>query len=143
MSEIPLNYQTAYKWTGDGESGEVQIGELPVLPVGSPHDVDRFCPEHILVVAAESCLANYVLLISRMSKLDVKDYQSTAEGELIKEDGKGYSFKRIVIRPVITVEPGKESSAERVIQKSHDLCMVSRALNCQVDVEPTIKTSGE
>ncbi len=140
MSDIPLNYQTAYEWTGNGEKGEIRIGDLPPLPIGSPHSADRYCPEHILVVAAEACLANYVLLISQMSKLDVKGYRSTAEGELLKEDSTGYRFKRIVIRPVLTVESGKEDRAERIIQKAHELCMVARALNCPVDVEPTIKT---
>lgn len=138
MSDIPLNYKTAYEWTGDGEKGEVRIGDLPVLPIGSPHNADRFCPEHILVVAAEACLANYVLLISQMSRLEVKAYQSTAEGELVKEDSTGYRFKRIVIRPVLTVEAGKENKAEKIIHKAHDLCMVARSLNCPVDIEPTI-----
>lgn len=139
MSDIPLNYQTAYEWTGDGEKGEVRIGDLPVLPIGSPHNIDRYCPEHILVVAAEACLANYVLLISRMSQLDVKGYRSTAEGELVKEDSTGYRFKRIVIRPVLSVESGKVKMAERILEKAHGLCMVARALNCPVDVEPTIE----
>ncbi len=138
MSDIPLNYETAYNWTGDGEKGETRIGDLPVLPIGSPHNADRYCPEHILVVAAEACLANYVLLISQMSGLDIKAYRSTAEGELLKEDSTGYRFKRIVIRPVLTVESGKERTAERIVQKAHDLCMVARALNCPVDVESSI-----
>lgn len=142
MSDIPLNYQTSYNWTGDGEKGEIQIGDLPVLPIGSPHNADRYCPEHILVVAAEACLANYVLLISNMSRLEVKDYRSTAEGELVK-DSTGYRFKRIVIRPVLTVESGKENNAERIIQKAHELCMVARALNCPVDVEPSIEVVEE
>lgn len=139
MSDIPLNYTTAYTWTGEGEKGEIRIGDLPVLPIGSPHSADRYCPEHILVVAAEACLANYVLLISSMSGLDIKAYSSTAEGELVKEDSTGYRFKRIVIRPVVTVEAGKESAAERIIKKSHDLCMVARSLNCPVDVESSIE----
>lgn len=138
MSDIPLNYQTAYNWTGDGEKGEIRIGNLPILPIGSPHNADRYCPEHILVVAAEACLANYVLLISQMSGLDIKGYRSTAEGELLKEGSAGYRFKRIVIRPVLTVESGKESTAERIVQKAHDLCMVARSLNCPVDVESSI-----
>jgi organic hydroperoxide reductase OsmC/OhrA len=69
----------------------------------------------------------------------VKAYQSTAEGELLKEDSTGYHFKRIVIRPILTVESGKETAAEKIIQKAHGLCMVARTLNCPVDVEPTIK----
>lgn len=139
MSDIPLKYHTAYEWTGDGEKGEIKIGQLPILPIGSPHNAERYCPEHLLVVASEACLANYVLLISQMSMFNIKAYQSTAEGELLKEDKAGYRFKRIVIRPVLTVESGKEDKAKRIIQKAHDLCMVARALNCPVDIEPNIK----
>jgi organic hydroperoxide reductase OsmC/OhrA len=141
MSDIPLNYATAYNWTGDGEKGEIRIGDLPVLAIGSPHNADSYSPEHILVVAAEACLANYVLLISRMSGLEIKAYRSTAEGELLKEGNAGYRFKRVVIRPDLTVESGKQSAAERIVQKAHDLCMVARSLNCPVDVESSIDVS--
>jgi hypothetical protein len=47
-----------------------------------------------------------------MSKLEVKAYKSTAEGELLKEDNNGYRFKRIVICPIFTVESGKENTAK-------------------------------
>ena len=30
MNEIPLNYATAYNWTGDDGKGEIRIGDLPV-----------------------------------------------------------------------------------------------------------------
>lgn len=126
MSDIPLNYHTAYEWTGNGEAGEIHIGDLPVLPIGSPHNTDRYSPEQILVVAAEACLANYVLLISSMSKLEVKAYRSTAEGELVDEGKAGYRFKRIIIRPTLVVEAGKEGMGERVLQKAHNLCMLAR-----------------
>ena len=129
MSETPLNYQTTYEWTGNSEAGEVRIGDIPVLPVGSPHNRDRYCPEHILVVAAKSCLANYVLLISRMSKLNVLSYRSSAEGELIKDSG-GYQFTRIRIHPVLKVEPGQESMAKQIVAKAHNLCI--RCISCSV-----------
>ena len=137
MSEIPLHYHTSYQWTGEAEAGENQIENLPTLPIGSPHSPDRYCPEHLLVVAAESCLANYVLLISGMSGLEVKGYRSTAEGELAR-DKTGYRFKRIVIRPRLTVETGQEVKAERIVHKAHKLCMVARALNCPVELEVSI-----
>lgn len=140
MSEIPLNYFTAYQWTGEAVAGEVRIGDLPVLPIGSPDNTDRYCPEQLLVVAAESCLANYVHLISTRSKLPVKAYESSAKGELQKEDGGGYRFKRIVIQPTLTVEAGKEALAEKVLNKAHDLCMVARALNIPVELNSTIIT---
>lgn len=138
MSDIPLNYYTHYEWTGDAEAGEIRVENLPVLPTGSPHNPDRYSPEHLLVIAAESCLANYVLLISKMSKLEVKSYQSSADGELVKENKTGYRFKRIVIRPRLTVDAGKEKKAERIVHKAHGLCMVARALNCPVELEVRI-----
>ncbi len=141
MSEIPLNYHTRYQWTGEAEAGEIEIENLPVLPTGSPHDADRYCPEHLLVVAAESCLANYVLLIARLSRLKLKSYQSSAEGELVKDESSGYRFKRIVIWPRVTVEAGKQARAEKLVHKAHQLCMVARALNCPVEIETDINAA--
>ncbi len=139
MSDIPLQYRTAYQWTGESEAGEISIDGPPVLPVGSPHNPERYSPEHLLVLAAETCLANYVLLISRMSKLEVKGYSSTAEGELVKEGKAGYRFKRILIRPELIVEAGKEATAERILTKAHALCLVARSLNCPVEMETAVK----
>ena len=139
MSDIPLNYQSAYTWTGAAEAGEINIEGSPMLPVGSAHNPERYSPEHLLLVAAETCLANYVLLLSRLSKIEVRDYRSCAEGELMKEKKVGYRFKRILIRPELTVEAGKEAQAERVMEKAHKLCLIARSLNCPVEMEPTVK----
>jgi organic hydroperoxide reductase OsmC/OhrA len=139
LSDIPLQYQTAYQWTGASAAGDIMIEGTAPLPVGTPQDTGRYSPEHLLVVAAETCLANYVLLIAEMSKLAVKGYRSTSEGELIKEDKVGYRFKRILIRPELTVEAGKEAQAKRILNKAHALCLIARSLNCPVDMEPVIK----
>jgi len=143
MSQIPMQYHTAYRWTGQDEAGEIAIEGHAPLPVGSPHSSERYSPEHLLVLAAETCLANYVLVISGMSKLEVKDYRSTAEGELLQEDKIGYRFKRIVIRPELTVAAGNEAQARRILEKSHKLCLIARSLNCPVDMEPSVKTLSE
>jgi organic hydroperoxide reductase OsmC/OhrA len=140
MSEIPLNYQTAYEWTGEAEAGEIRIEGPPPLPVGSPHDSSRYSPEHLIVVAAETCLANYVLVIADRSGLAVRGYRSTAEGKLVKEEKVLYRFDRIVIRPELTVDTGSESKAERVLQKAHQLCLVARSLSCRVEMEAQVKS---
>ena len=139
MSDIPLHYQTAYQWTGEAAAGEISIDGSPLLPVGSPHDSGRYSPEHLLVVAAETCLANYVLLLAGLSGIEVKDYRSTAEGELMQEQRAGYRFRRIVIRPSLTVAAGKEAQVERVLQKAHKLCLVARSLNCPVEIDASVE----
>jgi organic hydroperoxide reductase OsmC/OhrA len=139
MSDIPLEYRTTYAWTGESAAGDIAIEGLPALPVGTPHDAERYSPEHLLVVAAETCLANYVVLIAQMSKLEIKGYRCTSEGELAKDGKAGYRFQRILIRPELTVEAGKESQAQRILKKAHDLCLIARSLNCPVDMEPVVK----
>jgi organic hydroperoxide reductase OsmC/OhrA len=139
MSDIPLHYHTAYQWSGEAEVGEISIDGPPLLSVGSPRSPEHYSPEHLLVVATETCLANYVLLLAGLSRLEVKAYCSTAEGELL-HDNAGYRFERILIRPHLTVAAGSEAQAERVLQKSHKLCLVARSLNCPVEMEATVET---
>ena len=55
MSDLPLEYHTAYTWSGNAEAGETIIEGPPPLAVGSPHSQERYSPEHLLVVAAETC----------------------------------------------------------------------------------------
>jgi len=140
MAEIPMHYQTRYAWQGAAAQGLLSIDAQRELSAGTPHDPDRYCPEHLLVAAAEICLANYVLLIAGMSKLAIRDYRSQAEGELEREEKAGYRFRRIVIRPELTVDAGAEALAAKVLEKAHRACLIARSLRCPVDIEPTVHT---
>ena len=138
MSDLPMHYQTKYEWQGKGADGVLAVLGHADLPAGTPHDSDRYSPEHLLVAAAEICLANYVMLIAGLSKLEIKGYRSSAEGELEREPKAGYRFKRIVIRPELTVGSGTEAQAGRVLEKAHRSCLIARSLNCPVDIEPQV-----
>jgi organic hydroperoxide reductase OsmC/OhrA len=137
MTTIPMQYETTYRWTGNGEAGTVDIEGHATLPVGSPLGGDRYSPEHMLVATVETCLANYVLVIASMSKLAIEAYQSNAEGELEKDEG-GYRFKRFLIRPQVTVAEADRERAQRVLEKAHKACLVARSLNCPVEIQPRI-----
>ena len=139
MSELPMHYQTSYEWQGQKADGIISIDQHQPMPVGTPHDTDRYSPEHLLVVAAETCLANYVLLIAGISRLEIAEYRSQAEGELEKTDKGIFRFRRIVIRPEITVETTSVSLAEKVVEKAHQRCLIAHSLKCPVDIEPVIK----
>ncbi len=139
MAELPMQYETRYAWDGEAASGRLSIDRHGDLPVGTPHDPAHYSPEHLLVAAAEICLANYVLLIAGLSKLDIKAYRSTATGELEHEAKAGYRFKRVLIRPEVVVESGAEATAERVLGKAHRACLIARSLSCPVDIEPVVR----
>ena len=139
MADLPMHYETSYEWQGDAAKGTLSITGRRDLPVGTPHDVNRYCPEHLLLAAAEICLANYVRLIAERSRLEIRDYASSARGELEFVPRQGYRFKRILIRPVLTVAAGSEAMAERVVEKSHRACLIARSLNCPVEIEPSFE----
>lgn len=141
MAELPMRYATQYTWQGPKTQGRLSIDGHADLNTGSPHDSDRLDPEHMLLAAAEVCLANTVIAIATHSKLELLGYSSRAEGELEFVDKAGYRFKNIAIVPELTVPPGKEQLAQRVIDKSHRACLVARSLNCQVDVEAIIHSA--
>lgn len=138
MTGIPMNYQTTYQWQAEAADGVIYIKGHAELPVGTPHDLDRYSPEHLLVAAAETCLANYVIMIAGMSKLQVKDYRSSAEGELEHKGKAGYRFKRIIIRPQLTITGTSQALAAQILEKAHKACLIAHSLNCPVDIEPRI-----
>lgn len=138
MAEIPMHYETVYRWQGQAANGLVSIEGHDDLPAGTPHDADRYSPEHLLVATAEICLANYILLIAERSRLQIRDYRSRAGGELEFEENVGYRFKRILICPEVTVTDGDEALAEKVIAKAHRACLIARSLSCPVDIEPSV-----
>jgi organic hydroperoxide reductase OsmC/OhrA len=138
MTGIPMNYQTTYQWQAEAADGVIYIEGHAELLVGRPHDLDRYCPEHLLVAAAETCLANYVIMIASMSNLEVKDYRSSAEGELEHNSKAGYRFKRIIIRPELTIAGTSQALAEQILEKAHNACLIAHSLNCPVDIEPRI-----
>jgi organic hydroperoxide reductase OsmC/OhrA len=140
MADLPMQYETSYRREGAAAHGALSIAGRKDLPVGTPHDIDRYCPEHLLLAAAEICLANYVKLIAEKSKLEIRDYRSTAVGELEFVPKEGYRFKHILIRPVLAVADGSEALAERVVEKSHRACLIARSLTCPVDIDPAIES---
>ena len=135
MADLPMRYDTRYRWTGKGAEGWIDVEGLDALAVGSPHDAGRFSPEHLFVAAAEICMANFVTLIAERSGLELQSYTSTAHGDLEFEKGADYRFSTIVIRPCLKIPAGAASLAQRVVDKAHRSCLVARSLNCPVTIE--------
>lgn len=140
MADLPMHYQTRYAGEQGVTDGTVSIDSRPDTPVGSPHDEGRYSPDDLLLAAAEVCLANTVAVIAPRSKLEIHGYRSQADGELEFVPKAGYRFKRIVIVPEVVVDAGNESLVRKVIDKSHGACLISRSLNCPVEVDPQIRT---
>lgn len=138
MSSLPMEYETRYEWQKEASNGVIRIDQRPDLPVGSPHDLDRYSPEHLLLLATETCTANYVLLLAKMAKIEVLDYRSKAHGELERGEDKIFRFKKIVISAELSVKDTTEAEAQKVLDKAHHLCIIGNSLKCPVEMESQI-----
>ena len=137
---IPMQYETSYQWDGAGETGSLAITGYNALPVGGPHDAPSYSPEHMLVGAAEICLFNTFFFIAKLSKFEIKDYRSSAEGELEFVKKEGYRFNKIILRPVVAVAEKDLARAKRSLDKAHHACLIARSLNCPIEMEAEFQT---
>jgi len=133
------HYETRYDWSGSGDDGTAAGDELAPLPVGTPSSGQgRWNPEVLLLSAVETCLFNTFAYIAAMSKLSFRSYRSTASGDVELVPREGYRFARITVRPVIIVSGKDVARAQRILEKAHEACLVSRSVTFPVAVEPTI-----
>jgi organic hydroperoxide reductase OsmC/OhrA len=132
---IPMNYETGFYWDGTAENGVLKIEGLNDIDMGSAEDAGALNPENMVLGAAEACHFSTFMAIAKNSKVDVKAYHSTASGELSFTKGEGYQFERIVVKPVVTVPESDLARAERVLEKAHTACLVTRTLNCECVME--------
>ncbi|HDS74477.1 MAG TPA: hypothetical protein ENN56_02955, partial [Firmicutes bacterium] len=132
---IPMNYETRFTWTGDTMRGILSIDGLDDIALGGAEERGVLDPEHMLLGAAEACHFNTFRTIAANSGVDLRAYRSTASGELSLTKGQGYQFARIVIRPEITVAEADLKRAQRIMEKAHGMCLITRSLNCPCDME--------
>ncbi len=136
---FPTHYETRFDWSGSGENGLAAGEKLAPLPVGTPSAGEgRWNPEAMLLSAVETCLFNTFAYIAAMSKLSFRSYHSTASGEVELVPREGYRFARITVRPVIAVSGKDIARAQRILEKAHEACLISRSVNFPIDIEPTI-----
>ncbi len=97
-------------------------------------------PEHLLVLAANSCLMSTMAALAEHSRLTLVGYRADGEGRLEKIPGQGYRFTEIVLRPLVTVQTEDDIAlAEKLLAKAERLCLVANALSIPVRVDARVE----
>ena len=101
----------------------------------------RWTPEDLLLTAIGSCFATTVRALADYSKLAYADLEVEVAGSVEKAPS-GYAFKNIITRPVLTTAPSSDRErALRLLQKTQDLCLITRALSVTHTFEPSIRST--
>lgn len=117
--------------------GSLTQNNLPVVKVGPPAefggtDNTLWTPEHLLVASVNTCLMTTFAAVAKNSKLEYQSYSAEAEGKVEKANGV-LMFTEIIVKPKIVVSDNHSAErAERIINKSKNICLISNSLKTKV-----------
>ncbi len=147
-------YTTKVQWVGNKGEGtktyssysrnhEISIsGKDAILGSSDPSfrgDATRYNPEELLVSAISSCHMLWYLHLCAVNGIVVTSYVDYAEGIMVEEKNGSGHFKKVVIRPKITISAGEVSIALALHTQAHEFCFIARSVNFPVSCEPDIE----
>ncbi|CAM4306340.1 OsmC family protein [Saccharibacillus endophyticus] len=140
-------FRLTAQWDGGrNSSGTIESGELKTAisipePMGGPGIGTN--PDEMLLGAASTC---YIITLAAMLERSAIAVQSlTLESDgIVDVTNNIFTYKSITHRPLLVLAAGQDEEvrvkAERLAHKAESSCMITRALQGNVDVsaEPTI-----
>lgn len=131
-------------WWASGRTGIAKSSSAPnAIHFTAPPEFGgvegRWTPEDLFLGAVASCYTTTFRALAEHSKFEYTDLEVTAEGVVRKEDP-GYAFSEIVVGAnlIIAGEEDQEK-ALRLLQKTGELCLVSRAISVPQRFEPRVQ----
>jgi len=145
MAEHHFHLQAA--WTGGRNSvGTIDAGNLKTK-ISIPAEMDGpgvgTNPDEMLLGAAATC---YVITLAAMierAKLPLKEMSHDAEGIVDVTNGV-FTYKKIIHRPTVvlldTATEKDHKRLSRLVEKAEKSCMISRAIqgNVELELEPNL-----
>ncbi|WP_346207036.1 OsmC family protein [Caldifermentibacillus hisashii] len=135
-------------WPGlRNDVGDIAVGNL-VTKISIPPEMDGpgvgTNPDEILLGAAATCYIITLATMMQRSHLDKKDLLMESEGIVDVTNGV-FTYKKIIHRPTIILKEDAtfedEKLAQRLAEKAEKSCMISRAIqgNVELELQVTIK----
>ncbi len=141
MSEV-YDYKTSLKWTSK-RKGIAKIEGKNELEVATPPEFGGhpgiWSPEDLFLASIEACTMTTFLFFSKKENLNLLSYNSTAIGQLERNDG-FYEFSKATVK--INVKIGSEDEkkiVEKIVKKVERACLISNSINTKVKIEADIQ----
>ncbi|MFP3913711.1 MAG: OsmC family protein [Actinomycetota bacterium] len=120
--------------------------ELPTLAVTSPPEFGgpggRWSPEHLFVASVATCLMTTFRAIATNSKLEYLEYSDRPTGHMERDESGLYRMSSVTLRPRVTIsDPEQADKTHRLLEKAERACLISRSLQAEVRLEPTVETA--
>jgi peroxiredoxin-like protein len=144
MEEI--NHYRIQAWWTSGRTGIARTDSSPsaihfTAPLQFGGLEGRWTPEDLLLTAVASCYTTTFRALADYSKFEYSDLEVEVDATTQKVDS-GYRFNEIVTRPSLTLDSEENRGrANRLLQKTQELCLVARALSVSHRFEPCIRVT--
>ncbi|MBI3403494.1 MAG: OsmC family protein [Acidobacteria bacterium] len=141
MPKVPparaLTFTTETVWNA-GLAGTGMSGEGRSLTVG--HE-GEWSPEHLLLLAAESCFMSTLLALARAEGIDVLGYVSSGQLQ-IPDDRQGAS--RVLLTPcVVVLGDGDAERVRALARQAREESIVARTLGAGLTVALDVRVVPE
>jgi organic hydroperoxide reductase OsmC/OhrA len=157
VAENEHHYSVTVEWTGNAGTGtsayrayerahEISgtLAEKPPIPGSADPayrgDPARWNPEELLVASISTCHELWYLHVCAVNSVVVTEYVDHAEGWM-PVDAKGVgSFRRVLLRPIVTITQGSDAGRARELHDdAHRMCNIASSVNFPIDHEPEIR----
>ena len=146
-------FKVDLKWTADRKGvisspelaegvsatdNSIEVATPPEFPKGMPN---IWSPEHLFTAAVSSCLMTTFLAIAENSNLAFTTFECEAIGIMEKVERR-FLMTEVILKPKVTITEEKDRDrAERVLQKSEEVCLISNSIKTKVSMETTIEVA--
>jgi peroxiredoxin-like protein len=136
-------YRSRLKWTANDQGETLSKGNPPIkiaLPENLGGPGRAWSPDEMFVASAEACAMLTFFWLLRDKEVEIKSYESEAEGvSQIDSDGT-FRFTKIIIMPVITIAKEEHKlDVKTAVKQLDDNCCVSNSMKGEVVIDAEIK----
>ncbi len=122
-----------YTYCGNGT--EMNFSAPPALY----GHANMMTPEDAYLMAVNTCIHMMVLWAMKRFKLDLVSFECAAEGEVEEHIDKTSWFKRVVLKPRITVRGSSEGTVKRALQMARKYSTIAESVKSEILIEPEIE----
>ena len=137
------SYRTRATWKG-GHRGELECGNGAVLPFSAPAgllgEAGVLTPEDAFVGALNGCFMLMFLWACERMKIRLVAYESEAVGEVEERLDRTSVFRRVTLKPRITVKDDQER-VRRALGLAEKYSLIWQSVRAEVVLEPEIVTT--
>lgn len=143
MDPLPHHYSVSATGAADGpvpvsSPSLSTIFSAPPAEFGGPGDL--WSPETLLLAAVADCYVLSFRAVAAASRFDWIELSCDTEGTLDRVE-RVTRFTEIVNRVTLKVAAGaSEETANRLLQKAEDVCLISNSLSATVHLETAIES---